>query len=216
LIENLVQDLRTYSQRQGLRNNLQKRYDVLNQKLASDSITDGEKTKIQQQLTACKKNIDTADENILRLIQQSKHTAELSNLSNTWESFQEAFSKCKLENADSIKLGKITLRTDDENITCYVYSPQSDRQTIRPYPCIVWLHGGSVGIKDNRYYSDPNQLDTSFDDFLKSIYNFTPGLQPLARYLAQNGIAFATVMFDNTLKTKLKKLKIWIISIILK
>ncbi|MDR2372323.1 MAG: hypothetical protein LBD60_04210 [Puniceicoccales bacterium] len=193
LIENLVQDLRIYSQQQGWCNNVQKRYDALNQKLASDSITDEEKTKIQQQLTICQKNIDTVNENILRLIQQIKHTAKISKFSNTWESFQEAFSKFKLENVDSIKLEKITLSTDGENITCYIYSPQSDRGTTPPYPCIFWLHGGSFGAKDNCHYSDPNQLDISFNDFLSSLYNFTFGLQPLARYLVQNGVAFATI-----------------------
>ncbi|MDR0740887.1 MAG: hypothetical protein LBF34_04225 [Puniceicoccales bacterium] len=197
LIENRVQDLKTYytpwqlsDQYKKQLNDQQKKYKDLIKKLIQEVIT----PENQRRLDSLKKNITNTNKQLEKCeIQIRNCTAELSNFPSPWEGFQDAFSKFKLDNVDSIKLEKITLSTDAENITCYVYSPQSDPGTTPSYPCIFWLHGGSVGTKDNCRYSNPNQLDISLDDFLSSIYNFTPGLQPLARYLVQNGVAFATI-----------------------
>jgi predicted esterase len=174
----------------------QAQQNTLIQELESESIAPEDKEKEQKRLKILSKGITATYDRIQNFQNQIETlTKELNNFLNTsdpWKAFQEVYSKFNLKNIDSIKLEEVTVATDDENITCYVYAPKSDRAT-PPYPCIFWLHGGSVGIKDNCRYSDPNQLDISFDDFLGTPYNFTYGLQPLARYLVQNDIAFATI-----------------------
>jgi hypothetical protein len=77
---------------------------------------------------------------------------------------------------------------------CYIYSPKSNGQSLQsPYLCIVWLHGGIVNISSDCRLSSLDQFDISEKDFMLGSYNFTPGLQPLTRYLVTNGVDFATI-----------------------
>jgi hypothetical protein len=150
------------------------------------------------------------------IINQGKILAGLEGFERkTWEEIQTLFQPFQLDaNGSMIKWEELTVHTDNENINCYVYSPAGHNHN-QKYPCIIWLHGGDVSVKTNCHYSRPDQLDISREAFCSTIYNFTPGLQPLARHLAANGVAFATITIKgrNGLSNIRQQIKDQIISI---
>ncbi|MDR1907180.1 MAG: hypothetical protein LBQ03_03130 [Puniceicoccales bacterium] len=93
----------------------------------------------------------------------------------------------------------ITTITDNTELPSVIYFPKkrAERQKL---PCVVWLHGGNINCDlsdlDNTFHIEsPNQIP--LPERTKRFHaNVSVGLQPLARFLASNGIVFATIEMD--------------------
>ncbi|MDR2812264.1 MAG: hypothetical protein LBB05_00510 [Puniceicoccales bacterium] len=96
----------------------------------------------------------------------------------------------------------LTTTTDDVTLPTFVYfSPQEDGEA--KLPCVVWIHGGGMHDSLNNgssfvlHIEAPDQAPPNMEGILSWLRsNMSSGLQALARFLAANGVAFATVEFD--------------------
>jgi pimeloyl-ACP methyl ester carboxylesterase len=97
----------------------------------------------------------------------------------------------------------LTTTTDGVTLPTFVYfSPQETKKA--ELPCVVWIHGGHMcsNLKDpdfTLHVEAPDQISLSDNNFPlgRLEHNVSVGIQPLARFLAAKGVAFATVEFDS-------------------
>ncbi|MDR1590937.1 MAG: hypothetical protein LBR92_03005 [Puniceicoccales bacterium] len=106
--------------------------------------------------------------------------------------------------------------TDDKQLPMVVYSP-TQKTSGEKLPCVIWLHGGSIASalkeKGTLHIESPEQVTPPLPQIFPNTQaseqvappshqdwrtnNVSVGIQPLARFLASNGIVCATIEFDS-------------------
>jgi acetyl esterase/lipase len=98
------------------------------------------------------------------------------------------------ENDQQVAFQVLGVQVDGVKLNPIVYSPKAKPDN-QKYPCIIWLHGGTMGWDGGLFLHAPNEFPTNRDAW-EWVHSATFDRQTEARFFASRGVVFALITIN--------------------